>query len=217
VNALRRQLLIAAAAGLALARAPAYAGESRLRQGVEYRDIPPQPVPAGPRIEVVEFFWYGCPHCNLLQPFLEQWLKKKPADVEFRRVPAIFRQSWIAHARLFYTLEALDELDRLHQAVYRAIHTEGKRLDSADTTTEWAVQNGIDKAKFIAAYDAPEVARKDEQAIAQTRSYQIEGTPSIVVDGRYVTSSSMSESYAGVVVIVDDLVRLARERRPKAT
>ena len=212
----RRRLLIATAAALVLARLPAFAGESRLRQGMEYRDIAPQPVPPGPRIEVVEFFWYGCPHCNLLQPFLEQWLKRKPADVEFRRIPAVFRQSWIPHARLFYTLEALGELDRLHQAVYRAIHTEGKRLDSADTATEWAVQNGIDKAKFIAAYDAPEVTKKVEQAVAQTRSYQIEGTPSVVVDGRYVTSSSMSETYAGVVVIVDDLVKLARERRTKA-
>ena len=216
MNAPRRQLLIAAAAGLVFARLPAFAGESKLRQGMEYRDIPPQPVPPGPKIEVVEFFWYGCPHCNLLQPFLDQWLKKKPADVEFRRVPAIFRQSWIPHARLFYTLETLGELDRLHQTVYRAIHTESKALNSADTATEWAVQNGIDKAKFIAAYDSPEVAKKVEQAIAQTRGYQIEGTPSVVVDGRYVTSSSMSETYAGVVVIVDDLVRLARERRPKA-
>jgi len=216
VNALRRQLVIATAAALALSRLPAFAVESRLRQGVEYRDIAPQPVPPGPRIEVVEFFWYGCPHCNMLQPFLEQWLKRKPADVEFRRVPAIFRQSWIAHARLFYTLETLGELDRLHQAVYRAIHTESKPLNSADSAAEWAVQNGIDKAKFIAAYDAPEVAKKVEQAIAQTRSYQVEGTPSVVVDGRYVTSSSMSETYAGVMVIVDDLVRLARERRPKS-
>jgi protein dithiol oxidoreductase (disulfide-forming) len=216
VKARRRQLLIAAAAGLVLARLSAFAGEARLREGVEYRDIAPQPVPPGPKVEVVEFFWYGCPHCNLLQPFLEQWLKKKPADVEFRRVPAIFRQSWVPHARLFYTLETLGELERLHQAVYRAIHTENRSLNSADSATDWAVQNGIDKAKFIAAYDAPEVAKKVEQAIAQTRSYRIEGTPSVVVDGRYVTSSSMSDTYAGVIVIVDDLVRLARERRPKA-
>ena len=216
MNTRRRQLLIATAAALALARLPAFAGESRLRQGMEYRDIAPQPVPPGPRIEVVEFFWYGCPHCNLIQPFLEQWLKRKPADVDFRRIPAVFRPSWIPHARLFYTLDALGELDRLHQAVYRAIHTENRPLNSADAAAEWAVQNGIDKARFIGAYDSPEVGKKVDQALAQTRSYQIEGTPSVVVDGRYVTSSSMSETYAGVIVILDDLVKLARERRTKA-
>lgn len=190
----------------ALAQQPA-------RLNYEYRVIPQQPTAARDRIEVTEFFWYGCPYCNQLQPSLEAWLKRKPADVEFRRIPAVFRESWVPHARLYYTLEALGELDRLHQAVYRAHHVEQQNLNTADITADWASHFGIDRARWLAAYNAPETHRKVEQAIQYTRAYLIEGTPSLVVDGRYVTSSGMSETVAGVIAILDDLIRIAREQR----
>jgi thiol:disulfide interchange protein DsbA len=195
---------------------PAWAQQPRARPNLEYFEIAPQPVPAGARIEVIELFWYGCPYCFQLEPFLEGWLKRKPPDVEFRRMPAVFRPSWIPHARLFHTLESLGELDRLHQAVYRAHHVERENLNDAEAAAAWAARNGIDRNRFLAAYGAPETDRKVEQSMADTRRYDIKGTPSLVVDGRYVTSTGMSESISGVIGILDDLIRLARERRAKA-
>jgi thiol:disulfide interchange protein DsbA len=183
------------------------------RLGAEYEEIPQQPVPPGPKIEVVEFFWYGCPHCFLLQGPLDEWLKKKPQDVEFRRVPAIFRPSWVAHARVFYTLETVGELGRLHEAVYRALHIDKVDLGSAEASAEWAARNGIERSRWMSAYNSADTSKKVEQARSATRDYALQGTPSLVVDGRYITSSSMADSYQGVVVIVDDLVRIARQRR----
>ena len=208
--------LLAAAAlasiGLASAQAPAPA--PRLKY--EYELLPqPQPVTTGERIEVVEFFWYGCPHCNNLQPSLESWLKLKPADVELRRVPAVFRESWIPHARLYYTLEALGELPRLHQSVYRAIHFEKESLTTASTSGDWAVRQGVEPARWLAAYNSPEVERKVQESRNLTKAYAVSGTPSLVVDGRYLTSSSMAESMPGVITILDGLIVMAREQRAK--
>jgi protein dithiol oxidoreductase (disulfide-forming) len=196
----------------------AVAQQTALKPNWDYELIQPQPVKTGDRIEVVEFFWYGCPHCNNLQASLEGWLKRKPADVELRRIPAIFRESWVPHARLFYTLDALGEVGRLHQAVYRAIHLEREALTTASGTAEWAARNAIDANRWLAAYNSPEVERKVEESRAQTRAYSIQGTPSLVVDGRYVTSSSMAESMPAVITTLDGLITMARaERRSGAT
>jgi thiol:disulfide interchange protein DsbA len=202
--------LMLVAMGYASAQAPA----PRLKY--EYELVPqPQPVATGDRIEVVEFFWYGCPHCHNLQPPLEAWLKRKPADVELRRVPAVFRDSWIPHARMFYTLEALGELGRLHQSVYRAIHVEKEGLLTGNASADWAVRQGIEPAKWLAAYNSPEVERKVQESRALTKSYAVPGTPSLVVDGRYLTSSSMAESMPGVITILDGLIVMARDQRAK--
>jgi thiol:disulfide interchange protein DsbA len=186
------------------------------RLNYEYRLIPPRPSATGERIEVIEFFWYGCPYCNQLQPAIESWLQRKPADVELRRIPAIFRESWIPHARLFYTLEALGELGRLHQTVYRTHHVEHENLNSAERTVDWAVRHGIDRAAWLAVYNSSEVDQKVRQAIADTRLYAVQGTPSLVVDGRYLTSTGMTETVSGVIPILDELIRLAREERASA-
>jgi protein dithiol oxidoreductase (disulfide-forming) len=200
--------LIARAAGAAEP-----APHKKARVNYEYRVINPQPVATGDRIEVIEFFWYGCPYCNALQPSLESWLKRKPSDVEFRRLPAVFRPSWVPHARVFYTLETLGELDRLHQDVYRSYHVEGDRLNTPDSTADWAARRGIDRARWVSTFESAEVNRKVEQSLAATRNYVIEGTPSLVVDGRFVTSTGMTETIAGVFPILDDLIVMARERQ----
>jgi thiol:disulfide interchange protein DsbA len=231
-GAMRRRLL--KAVGLAVALAPfdaALAQRPRARPNYEYFEIPPQPVTSGSRIEVIEFFWYGCPYCYQLEPFLAGWLGRKPADVEFRLSPAIFRQSWIAHARLFHVLDALGELPRLHRQVYQTIHVESRPpevapgaavphsttaiLADAESTTAWAVEHGIERERWLKAYEDPQIDRRIEQSVAATRNYQIKGTPSLVVDGRYVTSTGMSETISGVIGILDDLVQIARERRAK--
>jgi protein dithiol oxidoreductase (disulfide-forming) len=196
-----------------LAFTPFAAAQPAPRLKYDYELIDPQPVLTGGRIEVVEFFWYGCPHCNNLQPSLEGWLKRKPSDVELRRIPAIFRESWVPHARLYYTLEALGEVGRLHQAVYRAIHAERESLLTAAATADWAGRNGIEASRWLAAYNSPEVERRVQEARALTRAYSIAGTPSLVVDSRYVTSSGMAESMPAVITTLDGLIAMSRERR----
>lgn len=207
------RLMLICATVLAFASGLSNAAQPGIRAGNDYEEIPPQPVATGQKIEVVEFFWYGCPHCYQLQQPLEAWLKRKPEDVELRRIPAVFRPSWLAHARVFYALESIGELGRLHQAVYRALHVEKEDLGSVESSTDWAVKHGIDRARWASAYNSPETSKKVEQARSATRDYAIKGTPSLVVDGRYLTSSSMADSYQGVIVIMDELVRLARDRR----
>src|SRR5688500_8958534 len=129
--------VLALALGAVLSVGLATAQQPAIKPNVDYIQIKPQPVQTGDRIEVVEFFWYGCPHCNNLQPPLEAWVKRKPADVELRRVPAVFRESWLPHARIYYTLEALGEVDRLHQAVYAAIHKNNEDLLNSNATADW--------------------------------------------------------------------------------
>ena len=202
-------LLTLAAIGVALAQ------PAPLRPKVDYIAIEPQPVTTGERIEVVEFFWYGCPHCYNLQPALEAWVKRKPADVVLRRVPAAFRDSWLPHARIYYTLEALGELDRLHHSVYTALHQNKESLMSANATADWAARNGIQPAQWIAAYNSPEVGRKVDAAKDLTKAYSIPGTPSLVVDGRYLTSSGMAESMPAVIQTLEGLIVMARDRRAK--
>jgi thiol:disulfide interchange protein DsbA len=192
---------------------PLSAQPTRARVNYEYRLIEPRPVANADRIEVIDFFWYGCPYCYQLQPALEAWIKRKPPDVDLRRIPAIFRQSWIPHARIYYTLETLGDVERLHQAVYRAHHVEHENLASAESAADWAARHGIDRARWLAIYGSPDIDRKIEQSIEATKLYAVQGTPSVVVDGRYITSTGMSETVNGVVAILEDLIQLTRERR----
>ncbi|MDH5534164.1 MAG: thiol:disulfide interchange protein DsbA/DsbL [Betaproteobacteria bacterium] len=187
-----------------------------LRVDLEYRLIAPQPVETGDKIEVVDFFWYGCPYCNELYPALEAWNGRKPADVALRRIPAVLRDSWAPHARIFFALEALGEADRLHGQVYHSYHVEKLHLNQPDVAEQWAVRHGIDREKWVAAYTAAETGRKVEQAKAAARRYAVTGTPSVVVDGRFLTSSTMAETVPGVVNILEQLIIFARAERAKS-
>ena len=209
----RRAFGLAAISLAALAAAPAAAQQGAPRLKFEYLTIDPQPVATGAAIEVVEFFWYGCPYCFQLQQPLESWLKRKPADVEFRRIPAIFRDSWVPHARVYFTLESLGELGRLHQTVFRSMHLDKESLNTPNATADWAARNGIEPTRWLTVYNSPEIDRKVQDARNHTKAYAITGTPSLVVDGRYLTSSAMSESVPGVVNILEGLLVIARDRR----
>jgi protein dithiol oxidoreductase (disulfide-forming) len=147
---------------------------------------------------------------------LESWNARKPSDVTLRRIPAILRESWAPHARIFYTLEALGEAERLHGQVYHGYHAEKLQMSRPDVVEQWAVRHGIDREKWVAAYGAVETDRKVDQAKAAARRYMIHGTPSVVVDGRFLTSSAMAETVPSVVNIVEQLVALARTERAKS-
>ena len=191
----------------------AAAQEIRARQNIEYRLIPAQPVETGERIEVIDFFWYGCPYCNELQPALEDWIKRKPDDVAVRRIPVILKDSWAPHARIYYTLELLGEVERLHLAVYHGYHVEQLSMSKPDVMEQWAAKNGIERRRWTDAYYSPEVDARIARAFQATKRYNVQGTPSVVVDGRYLTSSSMTPAVRGVIPVVEDLVRLARQNR----
>ena len=200
---------------LACLAAASHAQDIRARQNIEYRLIAPQPVETGDRIEVIDFFWYGCPHCNDLQPALEAWIKRKPADVALRRIPAIFRDSWAPHARIFYTLEQLGEVERLHLKVYDSYHIEELHMSKPDVMVEWAVRNGIDRKRWLDAYHSPAIDAKVERTRKLSEAYTVEVTPTLVVDGRYLTSGRHvpGTDVRDMVPILEDVIRLARQAR----
>jgi len=186
---------------------------SLARANVDYRLIEPQPVKTGDRIEVIDFFWYGCPHCYAFQPALEEWIKRMPPDVTLRRIPAILRDNWAPHARIYYALESLGELERLHQQVYHGYHVQELHMSKPEVMVQWAVRHGIDRQKWTDTYNSPEVTQKVETAKTLTMDYNVQGTPSLVVDGRYLTSPAMARSEQRMIPILDDLIRIARQQR----
>lgn len=179
-----------------------------------FRAITPQPTPAD-KIEVIDFFWYGCPYCYQLLPLFTAWEKTQPADVQVRRIPAILRQEWIPDAHLYYTLELVGAAERLHTPVFEAIHRDRLLVTDMEAVRKWATANGIDRAKWDAAYNAQEVRDRVVRAVDLARDYDVRGTPVVIVDGRYQTGSGQSGSLKNVMPTVEALVKLAREQRKK--
>lgn len=188
--------------------------------GKDYRLInPPQPTDSGRKIELLEFFWYGCPHCNNLQPPLSAWLKRKPADVEFKRVPAVFQDSWVPLTKAYLTIEAMGLVDRLHHDVFSAIHDQKLRLQDTKVLFDWVAKQGVDRQKFIDTYNSFAVQSRAQRSVDMTRNYDIPGTPALVIDGRYLAAPSMtlnpdnSINYERFFRVIDELVALARKNR----
>lgn len=181
-----------------------------LKAGDNYREIKQQPVADPSRIEVIDFFFYACPYCNELRPALEKWRRSLGKDIVFRRVPTVRRDSWAPLARTFYTLEALGELERLHEAVYRSYHDEQVHMSKPDVMADWAAKRGIERQKWLDTYNSEDVSRKVDLARKLTDAYDIQGTPSLVVNGRYLTSSGLTDEVAHVVPVVQALVEMVR-------
>lgn len=170
--------------------------------------------PAG-KIEVIEFFWYDCPHCNAFEPTLEAWVKRAPKDVHVRRVPVGFRDDFVPLQRLFYTLEALDLLDKLHARVFAAIHAE-KALNKGakgPEIAEWVARQGVDKARFMEQYNSFTVATKASRATQLQNAYKVEGVPALGVAGRFYTDGTLSKNMPRALQIVDYLVSEVRAGR----
>ena len=183
-------------------------------QQIQYGELnPPQPVENASKIEVIEFFWYGCPHCYSLEPYIETWLKKLPADVEFRRVPAVFNSRWGHDAAIFYTLEAMGVLEKLHRPLFDAIHKSSLRTDNEAAFSEWLQKNGVDPKKFMDTMKSFGVQSKLRRATQQTVAYKIDGTPAMAVAGRYTVSAEQGQTQQGMLQAVDGLVALARKQK----
>lgn len=173
----------------------------------------PLPTETGNKIEVLELFWYGCPHCFHLEPVINPWVAKLPKDVQFRRMPAIFRDSWEPYARAFYSFQLLGVQGKLHNRLFDAIHADGINLNSERALTDWAAQQGVDRKKFADAYNSFTVQTRVKRAAQLTGEYQITGVPSLVVDGRYVTSSAQAGGHEELLQVLDQLIIKARKER----
>jgi thiol:disulfide interchange protein DsbA len=217
VNFLTRNLRLAI--GL-LAFAFSAAAAAQLAPGKDYRVInPAQPTESGKRVEVLEFFWYACPHCNALQPPLRVWLKQKPADVDFRRVPAVLDNSWVPLTWTFYALDAMGAVDKLHYDVFHAIHDQKIRLSDQNVLFDWVAKQGLDRQKFADTYNSFGVKSRGMRSIEMTRNYDIPGTPAVVVDGKYLLAPSMilkpdkSVDYDRFFQVLDQVIVMARKER----
>jgi len=204
----RRSLVVALAltplAGFGQARRPA--------PGVDYTEIKPaQPVGAKGKIEVLEFFWYGCPHCYTLEPLLEKWAVRLPADVQFRPVPAVLNEGWAREAAVFYAFEALGVRERLHRPFFDAIHRE--RLDTRNPATlaDWLRKHDVDPKRYEDAFKSFGVQSKVRGAMQQSLAYRIDGTPVFAVQGRYTVSAEQGRTQEGMLNIVDYLIGVARK------
>jgi thiol:disulfide interchange protein DsbA len=188
-------LVAAGLGGLTLA-APAAAQQAGPVEGVHYvRLEQPAPVAAAGKIEVVEFFWYECPHCNAFEPALEAWTRKLPANVVLRRVPVWFQETpFAAQQRLYYTLEALGLVPTLQRKVFAAIHNDRARLRTPEDMAAFALKNGADPIRFMTLYASPEVAAQCQQARQLADAYKIDAVPALGVQGRYYTNGTLANA-----------------------
>ncbi len=197
---------VIAGAGLAWGAA-AQAQAKKPERGVHYLELgTPAPTEAPPgRVEVLEFFWYNCPHCNAFEPELAAWLKRMPKNVAFRRVPVAFNASFVPQQRLYFSLEALGLIDKLHAKVFDAIHNQKVKLDEGQAIASWVVQNGVDQAKFLAAYNSFSVETKTKKSVQLQEAYKVEGVPALGIDGRFYTDAGLAGGMTRALLIVEML------------
>jgi protein dithiol oxidoreductase (disulfide-forming) len=211
----RRALSLAVAGLFAASALPAFA-QTEPQEGQQYRVLKPRnATTAGDKkIEVLEFFWFGCPHCNSIDPSLEAWLKKVPAEVVFKKVHVSFGERTDNHQRLFLTLEALGLNATQNSAVFNAIHADRKNLNTRDGVLDWAKSRNLDMAKFTATFDDSfTMSRKMKAATQLQESYKVDGVPYFAVDGQYITSPSIAGGEAGFYATLDFLVQKVRKDR----
>jgi protein dithiol oxidoreductase (disulfide-forming) len=189
---------------LCLLAAPAYAQV----QGQDYQLLTPaQPTATPGKVEVIEFFSYGCPHCYALQSHIVRWVAELPANVSFMRVPVSFgRREWGQLSRAYYALEATGDLKRLDDALFDSIHKEQRRLFDEDTLAAWAAEHGVEAAKFRAAFESPGVSAQAMRAEQLSRNYKVNSVPHLIVDGKYIVGGKTH----------DEMLKIARQLVDKA-
>jgi thiol:disulfide interchange protein DsbA len=191
--------------GFAQAKAP--------QEGKDYKVLDktvPSDAPAG-KVEVIEFFWYSCPHCNAFEPKLNAWLKKLPPDVYFHRVPVAFRDDFVPQQRLYYALEAMGKVDELHDKVFNEIHVNHQPLNKEDSIVAFVAKNGVDRAKFQELYNSFSVSSKARRAKQLQDLYEVDGVPALCIGGKYYTDGSLAGNMDHALQVVDYLVAQARK------
>lgn len=207
----RRQFSLAAATAattMAFASNAVWAQQAAPKEGKEYLRLSkpaPTEAPDG-KVEVVEFFWYSCPHCNAFEPTFAAWKNKVPANVVVRRVPVAFNASFVPQQKLFFALQSLPNFDAMHVKVFHAIHVERNKLANDEAIFEWVGKQGVDVAKFKEAYNSFNVSSQVRKATALQQAYDVEGVPSMGVAGRYYTDGPRAGSMTNVLAVVEHLV-----------
>jgi len=179
-------------------------------EGIEYKRLKtpvPTQVGAG-KIEVVELFWYGCPHCFRLEPELEKWLKAKPENVEFIRIPAVFNKTWELHAKAYYAADFLGVIDKIHKPFFDAIHLKKQRMSTAAEVKKFFIQHGVSEKDFDGVFNSFGVDAKVRRAKELSRQYGIGGVPALVVNGKYVTDGPMAGGRKGMIKVLNHLIKM---------
>lgn len=215
----RREFSLSAASAVAASALtlpvanPAMAQARQFKEGKDFKrlDKPVAPdAPAG-KVDVIEFFWYSCPHCNAFEPTLDAWVKAAPKDLSIRRVPVAFNASFVPQQKLYYTLEGMGKLEALHAKVFRAIHVEKAKLAKDDEILAWVTQQGVDVAKFKEVYNSFTVANQARKAAQLQNEYDVEGVPAMGVAGRYYTDGTKAGNMENVLRVVNALVASSRK------
>ena len=192
---------------------------AQVRSALPYRTLDPvQPPVSGllgggggaGKIEVLQFFYYGCPHCFDAQPLIEDWLAKKAADVEFHYIPALRDEKWVPLTKAYFALEKMGEVARLHRPIYDVINFDGAQLTEETKLVDWVVRNGVERNRFLEVYNSDEVKEKLEAARKLTAAYGIRATPTLVVAGKYAFTSGAAGSHYEAMRLLDQFVNVAR-------
>lgn len=200
-----------ATAALGLAASLPAAAQWRFVEGTHYVKLPaPVPVPGGGKVDVIEFFWYGCPHCHAFEPTLEAWSKRLPPDVALRRMHVAFTPVHEMHSRIFYALQQMGLLEVQHRRVFAAIHQQRMALASEGEIADFLQKSGVDRAAFVQAFRSPAVAEGVAQGKRLSDAYQIDGVPALGVAGRWYTSGSLAGGNDRMVQVADQLIATAR-------
>jgi protein dithiol oxidoreductase (disulfide-forming) len=168
---------------------------------------PAQPTQNPDKIEVIEFFWYGCPHCYSFEPLLEKWVKSLPKNVDFIRQPAVFNETWGKHAKAYYTAEALGVVDKVHADFFDAIQNKKESLDTEEALAKFFAAHGVNETQFKEAYNSFAVDSKMRNAPAMTTRYVITGVPTIIINGKYKTNGTLAGSHEKMIEIMDKLIK----------
>ena len=211
----RREFSLAAAALVSLAPLAARAQIRAPEDGREYRTLDkraPVEAPAG-KIEVVDFFWYNCAHCNAFEPLLQAWERKLPDDVSVRRIPVAFRDNMVPQQRMFHSLEAMGKIGELHMKIFEAIHKEKVDLSRLQTMGEWLGRQGVDVARFTDLYNSFAISAKARRSSEIQNAYQVEGTPAFGIAGRWYSDPTLTQNTSRLLQVADFLIGKARETR----
>jgi len=212
-QSLQAQLLPPSATKAKNAPAPSGVSEG-FTEGLDYKVLPSiQPTESKGKIEVIEFFWYACPHCNELEPDIEAWIKRQKKDVVFKRVPIAFREDFLPHSQIFYALDAMGKEAEYTPKVMKAIHVDRKQMLKEDEIMTWVGSVGLDVNAFSAAYKSFTVITKAKTANTIGSAYRVDGVPTIAVQGKYITSPSIAGTKTRAIETLDYLVGVARTER----
>lgn len=168
--------------------------------------VPPQPTQETDKVEVIEFFWYGCPHCYNFEPHLSEWLKTVPGNVQFIRQPAIFSSNWAPGARAYFVADALDITEKVHSDLFSAIQEQNRPMDTEEQMADFFVEQGVEKSAFHGAYNSFIVTTRMRQAENMPMRYGVTGVPAIIINGKYQTNGTLAKTFPKLLSVMNDLI-----------